>query len=253
MRSFLSRDGLEIAYDEWAATAPGPPVVLHHGFGVDANLGWVVTGVVDALTNAGRHVVAINVRGSGGSAKPHDPPSYGEYTLAGDISSLFDALGGDEFDLVGFSHGAIVSMIAATQEPRVRRLVVGGVGAGAVELGAEESRVIPRYMVDALIPDDPAELTSPAEIGFRALADLAQSDRLALTALARSRHHRPIPLHRITAPTLVIAGERDRLARGVDVLRAAIRGATVQMLDTDHISATTTPEFTSATIDFLTG
>ena len=59
-KSFKTWDGLEIAYQEWGEVQTDglPPVVLHHGFVANADANWVATGVVDALTTAGRRVIA---------------------------------------------------------------------------------------------------------------------------------------------------------------------------------------------------
>jgi pimeloyl-ACP methyl ester carboxylesterase len=41
MKSFESWDQTEIAYQAWGERTLTPPVVLHHGFVVDANSNWV--------------------------------------------------------------------------------------------------------------------------------------------------------------------------------------------------------------------
>lgn len=66
MGHFTSFDGLEIAYYIWGAAGALPPVVLHHGFIANANVNWVLPGIVLALTNAGRQVVALDARVHGG-------------------------------------------------------------------------------------------------------------------------------------------------------------------------------------------
>src|ERR1035438_9843763 len=116
----------------WGAAGALPPVFLHHGFIANADINWVRPGIVAALTNAGRQVVALDARGHGSSDKPHDPSYYGEEKMARDLRQLFDSIGAVRVDLVGYSMGAIVSLIAASQDERIRRLVVGGVGSGVV-------------------------------------------------------------------------------------------------------------------------
>ena len=88
MERFVSFDGTEIAYQEWGSDRGAPPVVLHHGYVVDANVNWVLPGVVDALVAAGRRVVAPDARGHGASGKPHDPARYGEDRMARDLGVL---------------------------------------------------------------------------------------------------------------------------------------------------------------------
>jgi pimeloyl-ACP methyl ester carboxylesterase len=48
---------------------------------------------------------------------------------------LLDLIGEPQFDLVGYSMGAVVALLVASEDARVRRLVVGGVGSGVVECG----------------------------------------------------------------------------------------------------------------------
>lgn len=252
MPSFQAADGTEIAYAQWGSLSGTRPVVLHHGFISNFQHGWVQRGVVAALTGAGHAVVAIDARGHGLSGKPHDPRRYGEDQMARDLSQLLDVLAVGEIDLVGYSMGAIVSLIAATREPRVRRLVTGGVGAAVAELGGADTRAIPRQaLVAALRADDPATVTDPRAAAFRMYADLVGGDRLALAAQAEAMHTAPIPLDRITAPTLVIAGDHDDLAARPEVLAAAIPGAEVLVLPGDHLSVPASQPFAAALTGFL--
>jgi pimeloyl-ACP methyl ester carboxylesterase len=250
-RTFTSSDGLEIAYHEWAPDAPGPPIVLHHGFPSNAELGWVLTGVVDALVSHGRHVVAIDSRGSGASAKPHDPRYYSLELMAGDVSGLIDALSAPAIDLVGYSLGALVALLAASMDPRVRRLVVGGVGGGAVELGVSTTRLVPRSMEAGVSAPSMDRLTDPHEIGTRAIAEAVGADLVALRVLARATRTQPIPLGDITAPTLIVVGAHDGLAKGVDRLAAAVANSRLLQVDHDHVGALRSPEFLSGVIGYL--
>jgi pimeloyl-ACP methyl ester carboxylesterase len=251
---FTSGDGVEIVYDVWeaGADAGGPPVVLHHGFSADTTVNWVGPGVVDALVSAGRVVVALDARGHGRSGKPHDPAAYGETVMARDLSGLVDRLDAPSVDLVGYSMGAIVSLIAATEDPRVRRLVVGGVGAAVVELGGVDTRVLPTsVLIEALTTDDPVAITDRWGAEFRAFADAVGADRQALAAQAAAVHASPIPLDRITAPTLVLAGGDDPMAARPSVLAEAIQSAEVRMLTGDHLAAVGDPAFAPSIVEFL--
>jgi pimeloyl-ACP methyl ester carboxylesterase len=252
---FTSSDGVEIVYDVWESggdNGAGPPVVLHHGFSADATVNWVGPGVVDALVTAGHLVVALDARGHGRSGKPHDPEAYGEEVMARDLSTLIDRLDVPSVDLVGYSMGAIVALVAATRDRRVRRLVVGGVGAAAVELGGVDTRVLPTsVLIDALTTDDPAAITDRWGAEFRAFADAVGADRRALAAQAAAVHASPIPLDRITAPTLVLAGHDDPMAARPSVLAEAIPSAEVRILTGDHLAAVGDPAFASSIVEFL--
>jgi pimeloyl-ACP methyl ester carboxylesterase len=254
VKQFIAGDGVEIVYDAWGGPSAEPPVVLHHGFVADAHLNWVGPGIVAALVEAGRQVVALDARGHGRSGKPHDPARYGERAMARDLRMLIDITGAAEVDLVGYSMGAIVSLIAAVDEPRLRYLVVGGVGAGVVELGGVDTRALPNEaLAAALEADDPATVTDPAGLAFRRFADAIGADRLALAAQARAVHASPIALDRITVPTLVLAGDADPLADRPEVLAAAIPGARLVRLAGDHLGALADPRFIPTLVDFLAG
>src|SRR5277367_4077832 len=177
MNSFKTWDDIEIAYQEWGAESThSPPVVLHHGFVADAEANWVIPGVVDALVAAGLRVIAPDARGHGSSEKPHDPARYGEERMARDLGVLLDVIEVPEIDLVGYSMGAIVSLIYASGGERVRRLVVGGGGSGVVECGGVDRRAVSNEsIIEALMAEDPASLDAePA--AFRWLADRLHAD-----------------------------------------------------------------------------
>ena len=255
MSTFRSSDGLAIAYQEWGTEHRGggrPPVLLHHGFAVDAGMNFAAPGVVKALVGADRWVVGIDARGHGASDKPHESSFYGEPRMADDVITLIDTLGVDEVHLVGYSMGAIVSLLTAAREPRVVRLVVGGIGAGVVELGGVDTRAVPNEAIAAALrADDPATIDHPGAQGFRALADAVGADRLALAAQADVVHAGPIDLAAIAAPTLVLAGDADPLAVRPEVLAAAVPDGRVVLLAGDHLGAVADPAFAGAIIDFL--
>jgi pimeloyl-ACP methyl ester carboxylesterase len=254
MERFTSPDGTGIAYQVWGSSSSLPPVVLHHGFVVDATTNFVGPGVVDALVAAGRQVIAPDARGHGASDKPHDPARYGEAVMARDLGALLDTLGITTVDLVGYSMGAVVSAIFASTDPRVRRLVLSGVGAGVVELGGLDSRVMPPAEVTAvLLTSSPSAVEASPAAAFRLLADAVGADRAALAAQVRAAHHTPIALDRITAPTLVLVGEDDALAARPQVLAGAIPGARWRVVRGDHMTALRAPAYSPALVEFLAG
>ena len=253
MKTFKTWDDIEIAYQEWGGEEPSsPPVVLHHGFAVDANANWVAPGVVGALLDAGRRVIAPDARGHGRSEKPHDPARYGEQRMARDLGVLLDVVGAPQIDLVGYSMGAIVSLIYASGGEQVRRLVVGGVGSAVLECGGVDRRAVSNEsIIEALSVDDPSALTVPEAVAFRRLADGLGADREALVAQASSIFRGDIPLERIRAPTLVLAGDADPLAVRPGVLADAIPDATLRIIPGNHVEAVADPGFRQSIVDFL--
>jgi pimeloyl-ACP methyl ester carboxylesterase len=250
MPTFEATDGVTLSYSD---RGDGPLVVLHHGFIASSTTNWVLPGIVDALVAAGRRVVAIDARGHGESEKPHDPARYGEARMAEDVMTLVDLLGErTAYDLAGYSMGAIVTLIVATRDTRVGRIVVAGVGSAVVELGGVDTRAVSREaMRDALLSDDPATIPQAA-VAFRIFVDAVGGDRVALAAQAGALHATPIPLTSITARTLVLTGRDDHLATRPEVLADAIPGATLTVVPGDHLTAVRDPDFQRALVTFLT-
>ena len=228
-----------------------PPVVLHHGFVANADVNWVATGVVDVLTKAARWLIAPDARVHADHEKPHDPDRYGEDRMARDLAGLLDVLGAPQIDLVGYSMGAIVSLLVASTDERVRRLVIGGVGSGVIECGGVDRRAVPNdAIIEALTVEDASKPRCRA-FAFRQLATRC-AGREALAAQARSVYRGEIALGRISAPTLLLAGENDPLAIRPQVLADAIPEATLEMLTGNHIEALGDPRFRQSIVNFLT-
>ncbi len=121
--------GVRIHYEDIGA---GRPVVLIAGFGLNGEA-W--QGQIPALTTSGYRVIPIDVRGTGGSAKPL--VGYEIDRLVDDIRGVLDHLGLDRVSLVGWSFGGQISMRLAVREPsRVETLVL--VGSNGVRASSSE-------------------------------------------------------------------------------------------------------------------
>ncbi len=248
-------DGTGIAYHRWdpdPGVQPDPvPVVLQHGFAANTMVEWAGRGTVAALTAAGRGVVGVDARGHGLSRKSPDPARYGERRMARDLRAVITALDVPAVDLVGYSMGAVIALLTAAEEPAVRRLVVGGVGAGVVEVGGVDTRALPNdVLAEAFLTDDPGTMP-PGVADMRAFADIVGADLPSLAAQARSVHQDGVDLAAITARTLVIAGDDDPLAERPHVLADAIPGARLRVVPGDHGSTGDNPDFRSAVVEFL--
>jgi pimeloyl-ACP methyl ester carboxylesterase len=252
MPIFQAADGVDIYWEQWDGDSGLPPVLLHHGFIANGLTNWVLPGIVDALTATGRRVITVDARGHGRSGKPHDPSFYGETRMAQDVSTLLDLLEIEQVDVAGYSMGAIVALVLATSDPRLRRLVIGGVGSAVVELGGVDTRVIPAEAFrEAFHTEDPATITHPAAAGFRAFVDAVGGDRAALAAQAAAIHATPLPLDTIAIPTLLITGRDDVLASRPELLAKAIPDARLVVIDGDHLGAVRVPDFAQELVAFL--
>lgn len=248
-----SDDGVRIAYRLWGDLATGPPVVLQHGFIADTYLNWVPNGIVAALEANGRAVIGVDARGHGWSDKPHDPARYGEARMSRDLQAVVTELGMAAYDLVGYSMGAVIALITASEDSRVRRLVVGGVGAGIVERGGVDTRALDRTLLAAALEaDDPTTASDdPAVLAFVRFAEAVGGDKLAYAAQARSVHSSPIPLENITADVLLMVGDADPLAVRPEILAKAAHDARLEVLTGDHLGVLGDPRFTPMLARFV--
>jgi len=93
-----------------------PLVILLHGFG---SFWWSWRHQLRGLTGA--RVVAVDLRGYGGSDKP--PRGYDGWTLAGDTAGLIRALGHTSATLVGHADGGLVCWATAILHSRMVRAI----------------------------------------------------------------------------------------------------------------------------------
>lgn len=251
MKSFTSFDGVEIRYRQWNSRAKGVPVILQHGYIANSRVNWILPGIVFRLTITGHRVIALDARGHGRSDRPHDTASYGESRMAQDISCLIDELGLEEVDLVGYSMGATVALLAAAEDKRIRRLIIGGIGAHTLSLGGSHHGQVKKKLAAALLATNRQSIKHPALLAFRLFADFMRADRKAMAAQALAFHSKKIPFERITNPTLVIAGRNDPLAIHPEKLQAALPDAQLCITPGNHTTALMSLRFKSALVKFL--
>jgi pimeloyl-ACP methyl ester carboxylesterase len=167
----------------------------------------------------GRTVISFDIPGVGGSATPLRPLSIAEFaTLA---VAVLDAVGVNDADILGYSHGGAVAQQLARDVPgRVRRLILVATSCG-VGATPGTSRAILRG------------LGGPVEGNTWPVPDLLGMWWQSLAVSSWSS----IPfLGAIKAPTLVVCGSRDRVVPPSNsrILARRIPDATLRMLPGGH-------------------
>ena len=251
MAQFTS-DGLALAYDEFGPRDARKAMVLVHGFSSNRIENWKRMGWYDAIAGKGLRGLALDCRGHGESAKPHEPAMYDRSAMARDVFALLDHAGIERAHLMGFSMGAHIALTAAMEDGgRIDHLVVAGVGARIFEPARD-----PEAMARAMEAASPDAIDDPMLKSFRIFADEQKADRLALAACSRGPRG-PITqdaLMAIRRPTLVIAGSRDQLAGPPQGLADAIPGAkAVTLPGCDHFSMIAHGLFKASVFDFFDG
>ncbi|MFQ5698988.1 MAG: alpha/beta fold hydrolase [Myxococcota bacterium] len=238
-------DGVRIAYDD---VGSGPPIVLVHGFAANVEFNWARPGWIDALTGAGRRVVALDCRGHGRSDKPLDPAAYGGDLMPSDVLRLMDHLEIERADLMGYSMGGAISMALITTHPeRFRSAVLGGVGGGR----PNRDRKAIAQALSANVGPGGADAVSRA---FRAFATSTGADLKALAAVMRSERPAVSPeaLSRVRIPVMIVIGEQDDLVGDARPLADAIPAARLVTLPgRDHLTAVGDPLYKRAVLEFL--
>jgi pimeloyl-ACP methyl ester carboxylesterase len=243
----FSSDGVDIAFLDGGE---GEPILLIHGFASNHVVNWGATGWIDTLKRDGRRVVAMDVRGHGGSAKLRDPDAYPLALLADDAARLLDHLGIARADVMGYSMGARITVaLALGHQDRMRSMILGGMGYAMVEGMKGEDEIVAALEAPSL-----ADVTGGAGRAYRKFADQTGSDTMALAACMRRARQTftPEQLATIRIPTLVAIGDRDSVAGSAEGLARLIPGAEVFIIpNRDHMLATGDRHYKDAVLDFL--
>jgi pimeloyl-ACP methyl ester carboxylesterase len=107
----VEANGIRIHFAE---AGSGPLVILCHGF-PESWYSW--RHQLRALSDAGYHAVAPDMRGYGQTDRPHEVEKYTLLHLVGDMVGLIDALGADKAVIAGHDWGAPVAWHAALLRP----------------------------------------------------------------------------------------------------------------------------------------
>ncbi|MEU0884322.1 alpha/beta hydrolase [Lentzea sp. NPDC005914] len=261
-------NGIDIACTD---AGDGPPLVLLHGALASTGPVWAGSRVayVDHLQTLAKHfrVIAPDTRGSGATVHDGGPVTFD--VLADDVVALIEALDLGPVLLAGFSEGAATATVTALRRPGLVRALVNHAGFDYFDAAFAEhldqvfrptfggrpaaTQADPDAAEQAFGAVPPmAETFSRMRVDY----DQAQGEGYWRTYLGQFFERTTTPvgystadLAAISAPTLILAGDRDFFCT-VEAACAAYRSLTAGELaivpDTGH-------DITAAVIDTMTG
>jgi pimeloyl-ACP methyl ester carboxylesterase len=252
---FIRANGIDIHYVQ---AGQGTPLILLHGGLVSTNPIWAPTpvsyaGHMETLARRYR-VIAPDTRGCGRTA--HDGGVVTFDQLADDVLALSDALDLGQPLIAGFSEGGITATIAGIRGQDRFRAVVNDAGYDGFNPQAPSIAMM-RQMLGgspAATEADPgnfAQMMTRNE-QMRPMFELLKADqdggqgegywaeylRLAFHRVSHPTGYTFEDLGKITAPTLILVGDRDdycTLDEGVTAYRQLANGEIAVLPGTGHV------------------
>jgi 3-oxoadipate enol-lactonase len=259
--SFVENQGAKIYWDEEGS---GEPLLLIMGLSYPSYM-WHRTRPVLAKRF---RTIALDNRGVGQSDAP--PGAYSIALMASDAAAVLDAAGAQSAHVFGVSMGGMIAQEFALQYPkRVLSLILGCTASGGRNAIQPEPAALQTLMRQGMTPEQAKEAIIPfiydaATPRERIDEDMAIRMRWYPTAQGYMGQLQGIMgweaysrIAQITAPTLVIHGETDRLVPAANgrLIAERIPGAKLvliphasHILETDQHGAAH-----QALLEFLTG
>ncbi len=261
---FANANGIRIHYE---VQGQGEPLLLIGGLGSDTHL-WVAQ-VPDLARRF--QVITFDNRGAGETDQPDEP--YSVALFAADTAGLLDALGIARAHVLGASMGGFIAQeLALTYPDKVDRLVLA-----CTHFGGPHAVPIPPATLAAML-----DRTGDPEVDLRRSFDLYTQPGWRAThpefieeyVAWRVAHPQPVfayqrqaaagltfsteeRLGQITAPTLILHGEEDRVVpvENAHLLAARIPHARLVIFpDAGHLfTVEKADEFNQTVIQFLQG
>lgn len=236
----VTHEGARIWYAQYGS---GSPVILLHG-GLVTSETW---GNLAPILAKRHQVILIDSRGHGRSELGTQALSY--RLLASDVLAVMDELRIRRADIVGWSDGGITGLELALNSPtRVLKVVAYAANAdlSGVDPGATSAPIFKQF--GSVAAADYRRL-SPTPEGFGALAGAVR------TLWSSQPNYTAADLGKITAPVLVVVGERDEGIRRAhtEYLARTIPNAELSVLPAvSHFAHLQDPAaFNDAVVTFL--
>jgi pimeloyl-ACP methyl ester carboxylesterase len=224
--NYIKANGIEIHYLE---QGDGVPLILLHGGMVSTNPIWAGVPVAYAshMDTLAAHfrVIAPDTRGCGRTA--HTSGSITFDLLADDVAALAEALDLDRPLLTGFSDGGITSTVVGIRHPDLARAIVNHAGFDEFDPQAPTFAIMRQILggrPDATEPDSDAAAAAMTSMDqMRPMFELMKTDqdsgqgegywrtylRLSWDRTTQHPGYGYADFAKITAPTLILVGDRD--------------------------------------------
>jgi len=213
---YADAGGVQIAFQ---VSGNGPPLICGHAMGWDQSL-WD-----DHREQLSKHhqLITFDQRGSGDSDHPHQDQAYTPAAFGQDLQAVLDHLGIERANVLGYSMGAVAALsFAITCPERVTKLIL---------VSAMASR-LPEQIIERAKQVEKAVLTDGLEKAYefyfsgpmfegtlnkqeivskmqKVIAKATRHGFLGCFAVTIDRPSVVDQLSLISAPTLVMVGERD--------------------------------------------
>ncbi|HEX9098313.1 MAG TPA: alpha/beta fold hydrolase [Candidatus Dormibacteraeota bacterium] len=225
----------------WFEAGRGDPLILIHGL-ADDHRAWR-RALPDLML---RHrVLMYDLRGHGGTSLGRPDGTLSQ--LGGDLAALMDAAGVDRAHIAGFSLGGTIAMRLAIDHPaRVRGLVLvatsSRVGRVAADWYRQRAEMVDRgdpklrETLDRDAADVYAESASELPDGLLIRRESTADPRGYGNACAAMAALNAAPLDpelsRISAPTLIVASDKDRHCppKAAEIIAAGILGSRLEII-----------------------
>ncbi len=239
---FKSFDGTQIHYE---IMGTGRPVVLLHGFIVNSN-SWKGGALPKKLSQAGFQVILVDLRGNGQSDKPHDLAKYENDAEIRDVIELMKSLQIQEYDVVGYSRGAILAAKIISMDKHIRTATFGGMGADFTSPNWYRKKNFEEIFSGKahLYPE------------FKGAVDYAKStnaDTLVLGLLQKAQPMTTLKdMKKFKKPVLVISGSEDTDNGNAADLAKVFTNSTLKIVEgKNHNNASSSEAFAEDVLAFL--
>lgn len=240
-QQFSSFDSINIAYTD---EGEGDVVILLHGF-ISNGSSWNKSALKKDLLEKGFRVIVPDLRGNGKSDQPADPSFYSNDAEVKDLVKLADHLNVEKYIAVGYSRGSIVLSKLLTQESRIKKAVIGGMGLDFTNPNWDR-RIMFAEAFGGKTPLN--EITKGA-------VEYAQSINANLQILSWLQEFQPVTaieeLKKVQTQILVLAGDEDTDNGSPADLQQYLPNSKLKIIKGDHNNTYKAENFSEAVMQYI--